>query len=69
MTGERVRLLFHFGDVPGMFVCAVTMQGRTNTQKKFKRVPGTVSIIAIESVRAAVDSELRAESDIEAVAV
>ena len=45
------------------------MQGRADAQEKLEGVDEIVAVVTIEAIRAVVDRELGAESDIEAVAV
>jgi len=52
-----------------VLVLAVTVQGWADAQEKFETVTDTVSVIPIESIWAIIDGELRAETDVEAVAV
>ena len=52
-----------------MLVRAVTVEGRAYAQKKFKCVTEIVPIVAIESIGAIVDGELRSQADVEAIAV
>src|SRR6266480_643602 len=69
-TACFVSSFFHSSDgMHGMFVSAMTVQRGADAQEKFKGVAEIVSVVSIESIRAAVEGELRAESDIEAVAV
>ena len=63
------RLFFHSGDVLGMFMCAVTVQRRTDAQEELECVAEIVPVVAVESVGTVVDGELRAESDIYPLAV
>ena len=53
----------------GGSVQAVTVQRRTDAQKKLKRVAKIVSVIAIETVGPIVDRELRSKPDIDTVAM
>ena len=48
---------------------SMTVQRWADAQEKFKGVTEIVSIVAIETIGAIVDRELRAESDVEAVAM
>ena len=52
-----------------MLMRAVSVQGWTDTQEKLESVAEIVSVIAVESVGAIVDGELRAETNVYAVAV
>src|SRR5205814_10265489 len=64
----ETQLFFHSGDVLAVSRYVVSMQRWPDAQKKFKGVTEIVSVVAIESVRATVDGELRAEPDVDAVA-
>jgi hypothetical protein len=55
------------GDAFRVLVCAVTVQGRTDAQEKLEGVAEIRPVIAIESVGAAVDRELRAETDVDTI--
>jgi DNA-directed RNA polymerase specialized sigma24 family protein len=57
------------GDVLGVIVRGVTVQRWPDAQEKFESVAEIVSIVTIESVGAIVNSKLRADADVEAVAV
>jgi len=59
----------HSGDVLRVVVCAVTVQGWTDAQKEFERIPEIVAVVAIEAAGTIVYGELRAEPDVNAVAV
>ena len=48
---------------------AVTVQRWADAEKEFERVTEIVSIVPIESVGAIIDGELRAEADVDTVAV
>jgi hypothetical protein len=50
-------------------VCAVTVQRWPDPQKKFEGVAEIVAVIPIESVGPIIDCELRAETDVHAVAM
>ena len=50
-------------------VFAMTVLGWTDAEKELERVAEIVAVIAVESVRAIVDGELRAEADVHAVAM
>ena len=50
-------------------MCPMTVQGWTDAQKEFEGVAETVAVITIESVRSIIDGELRAETDVDAVAM
>jgi hypothetical protein len=69
IAGRHISSFFRSSDMLGVFVSAVTVQRGADTEKKLKRVPEIVSVIAIEMIRSIVERELRAESDVEAVAV
>src|SRR6266480_3796206 len=56
----------HSCDVLRVVVLAVTVQGRTNAQKKLECVTETVAVIAIKRIGAVVEGELGAESDVDA---
>ena len=61
-----------FTELPSLakiLVPSLAVQGWTDTQEKLEGVTEIVAVIAIESVGAIIDSELRAESNVEAVAV
>ena len=52
-----------------MVMLAVGVLRGTYTQEKFEGVAEVVAVVAIESGGAVIDSELRAETDVEAFAV
>jgi hypothetical protein len=52
-----------------VFLRAVTMQGRADTQEKLEAVAEIVTVVPIETVRPIIDGELGAEADVESVAV
>src|SRR5438094_2427411 len=62
-------LFFHSRDVLAMLMHSVTMQRRTNAQKKLEGITEIVSVVAIETIGTIVDCELGAEADIDAVAM
>src|SRR5438067_1248972 len=66
---KLLHLFFHSGDVLSMFVRAVSMQRWTDAQKKFEGVTEIVTVVTIEAVRTIIDRKLRAEPDIDAVAM
>ncbi len=53
----------------GIFVHSMSVQGWADAQKKLEGVAEIVAVIAIETVRAVIDGELRAEPDIKPIAV
>ena len=52
-----------------MFVSAVTVQRGADAQKKLKGITEIIAVITIETIRAIVERELRAQPDVEAVPV
>ena len=52
-----------------VIVAAVTVQGWTDAKKELKGVTEIIAVITIETIRAIVERELRAQPDVEAVAV
>ena len=60
---------FNAGDVLRVIVLAVTVLGRTDAQEKLESVTEVIAVIAVERIGAVVDRELRAETDVDAVAV
>ena len=65
----RCRLFFHSGDVLRVFMPAMTVQRGTNAQEKLKGVTEIIAVIAIETIGAIVERELRAQPDVDAFAV
>jgi hypothetical protein len=61
--------LHHASYMLGMPVRSVTVQGWADAKEKLKGVAEIVAVVAVESVGAIVDGELRAQSDVDAVAV
>lgn len=68
-SGRALASFLGSGDVLRVCVRAVTVLGWTDAQEKFERVADIVPVIAIESVRAIVDCELRSKTNVNAVAV
>ena len=68
-TACFLRLFFHSRDVLATLMHSVTMQRRTNAQKKLEGITEIVSVVAIETIGTIVDCELGAEADIDAVAM
>ena len=67
--GRALPSFFNAGDVLRVIVLVVTMLGRPDAEKKLECVTEIVAVVAIESVGAIVDSDLCAQSDVEAVTV
>jgi hypothetical protein len=67
VTCDATRLFFHSCD--RMLVRAVTVQGWADAQKEFESVAEIVAVIALESVGAVINRKLRAETNVETVAV
>ena len=67
--GRALPSFFNAGDVLRVIVLVVTMLGRPDAQKKLEGVAEIVPVIAIESVRAVVDSELGAETNVDSIAM
>src|SRR5438477_1377376 len=63
------RLFFHPGNMVTVLMSVITVQPRTDTQEKLKRVTEIVAVVAIEAIRSIVDSDLSAEPNVYAVAV
>jgi len=66
---DRRILLLHSGNVLCMLVSAVTVTGWADAEKELKSVAEIVAVVAIESVGAIVDSELSAETNVDAFAM
>jgi hypothetical protein len=68
-TGLSTTSLFHSSNVLGVLMPAMTVQRGADAEKTLKPVAEIVSIVAIETIRAIIDRKLRAESDINSVAM
>lgn len=61
-----------FTELPSLakiLVPSLAVQGWTDTQEKLERVAEIIAVIAIKGVRAIIDCELGADTNVEAVAV
>ena len=67
VTCDATRLFLHSCD--WMLVRAVTVQGWADAQNEFESVAEIVAVIALESVGAVINRKLRAETNVETVAV
>ena len=65
--GLALSSFFHSGDVVRVLVPTVTVQRWTDAQEELERVTEIVAVVAIKSVRAVIDGELRSEADVDAV--
>ena len=65
--GHALRSFFRSCHVLRVLMCAVTVQRWTDAEKELEGIAETIAIIAIESLGAIVDGELRAEADVETV--
>src|SRR5436190_22375269 len=57
------------GDVFRVLVCVMTVLGRSDAQEKLEGVAEIVAIVAVERIRAVVDGELGAETNVDTIAV
>ena len=67
ISGDR--LFFRSSNMLGVLVSGMTMQRRTDPQKKLKGVAEIIAVITIEAIGAIVERELGAQPDVETVAV
>ena len=60
---------FHSSDVLRVYVRAVTVQRWADAQKELETVAKIVAVVAVERIGAVIDRELRAETDVDTLAV
>ena len=63
------KLFFHSRDLLVVFLRAMAVPGRADAQEKLEGVAEIVAVIAIQTIRMIVYGQLRAEANVEAVAV
>ena len=64
---SRLSLLLHSGDsVLGVLMRTVTMQGWPYAQEKLEGVAKIIAVIAVETIGAIIEGNLRSETDINA---